>query len=540
MPRSPGWLALFAGALAIVPADSAAQDIEIAAEISGRQLPAGYYQLLQDNPAFFRAQGGWIARVERDLAAGRVVAGDMPLVAIPALFADSDDPQVSAGDLAQVLFTGPASEGTLREFYAEVSGGRLNIAGGVLPWVRTSLRRAEVVGSEWGLGGDSRVGEYLVDALTLSDAATDFGLYDNDGPDNIPNSGDDDGFVDAVAFYFLDVSASCGGPGIWPHFSRVRNWTGQDFETDDLRPGGDPVKIGPYFIQSIVNCAGGEIAPIHTIAHELGHLLGLPDLYHPIDGLLPEQRRWVVGCWSLMAAGAWGCGAVGSSSAWPRPSHMGAWEKQRLGWLQRVDRVTEAELQVLTLEPVQTSGRVLEVPLGDRERLLVEFRDRVGFDRDLPAAGVLVYRINDTIPFQPCGECLPLYRVMLLEADGDSSLVQTAPQGGSRGEPGDAYGALGAGSLTSVTEPSTRQHGGLGNESGVNIYRVILAQGTAQLVLSTAPISLARLLGPLLLDDVNSVTVWEEEFLDQANNGNGVYDVGDLRAYVQRQALGER
>lgn len=534
--RSLRWTVLAVGCATLGPAPALSQDIEVEAQVVGRPLPAGYYERVRQNPDIFTPSGGWITRASRDLAAGRALAGSFPIVAIPALFSDSPDPQSSAEGLARVLFEGPAPQGTLRQYYAEVSGGRLHIVGAVTPWVRTSLTRAEVVGSSYGLGDDSRVGEYLVEALALVDAVTDFGFYDNDGPDNMANSDDDDGIVDAVAFYFLETSASCGGPGIWPHFSGIEGWTGQAFETNDLRPDGSPVKIDPYFIQSIVNCSGNQISSIHTVAHELGHLIGLPDLYHPVEGILPEQRRWVVGCWSLMAAGAWGCGEVGTSSSWPRPSHMGAWEKKRLGWLNEIQPITEVEFQAVTLPPVQTTGRVLELPFGDDERLLVEYRAHVGFDEYLPAEGVLVYRINDTIPFRPCSECPPHYSVMLLEADGDSSLVETKAQGGSRGEPGDAYGALRPGALTSLTEPSSRRDLGLGEESGVNIYEITVAQGAAQLLLSTAPISLTRLLAPLLLDDSNPLYRVEEEYLDELNNRNGRYDVGDLRAHLQRAA----
>ncbi|MGD8699241.1 MAG: M6 family metalloprotease domain-containing protein [Gemmatimonadales bacterium] len=507
---------------------------------SGRPVPAAVVERSLRPPTALWLRGGWVGRAERAAAAAQPVAGDLPLVVVPALFADSPEPHVAAEALRQALFTGPAAEGTLREYYAEISGGRLNIAGDATSWVRTSLTREEVVGSQWGLGGDARVGEYLVEALALNDPTVDFGQFDNDGPDNIPNSGDDNGVVDAIAFYFLEVAASCGGPGIWPHFWSIGAAAGQPFETDDLRPDGTPVRIDPYFIQSIVDCNGAEIAPVTTIAHELGHLLGLPDLYHPVDGLLPEQRRWVEGCWSLMAAGAWGCGAVDQPRAdWKRPTHMGAWEKKRLGWLDQIDQLGATELTEYTLPAVQTSGRILELPLGHAERLLIEYRDRIGFDADLPAAGVLVHRVNDTIPWRPCADCPPIYQVMLLEADGDSALVETHPQGGDRGAPGDAYGALGVGALTSLTQPSSRRNAGLGDESGVNIYEVELGTGGARLLISTGPISLPRLLGPLLQDSGNPLTEAEQGFLDQLNNGNGRYDVGDVRAYLHRSGTVE-
>lgn len=526
-------VALVIGVAAFAPAAASAQDI-LPAQVPWRELSPRYVEQLRLRAEALRQSSGWVLRAERAIAASQPVAGDLPFVAVPALFSDSPDPVHTSDDLSRTLFDGPAEDGTLTEFYAEVSGGRLNIYGEVGPWVPTSLTLDQVVGSEWGLGDDARTGEYMVEALSQVDGSIDFSLYDNDGPDNVPNSGDDDGYVDAIAFYFPAVSASCGGPGIWPHFWGISGWEGQDeFVTDDARAGGGSIKIDAYFIQSIVTCDGTDITPITTVAHELGHNLGLPDLYHPVYGILPEERRWVVGCWSLMAAGAWGCG-TSDRNAWRRPTHMGAWEKRRMGWLDQIVVVPQAELLEVTLPPVRTSGEILEIPLGVDERLLIEYRERNGFDLGLPAAGVLIYRINDTVPFRPCPECVPIYRVNLVEADGDSTLVKTYPQGGNRGEAGDAFGALGAGSLTFATQPSTRLDGGLGGSSHVNIYEVTLVDGLGHLVVSTAPIAVDRVLGPFLLDDLNELTDLEKAYLDDLNDRNGRYDVGDLRAYLQR------
>ncbi|NIQ55069.1 MAG: hypothetical protein GWN71_10720, partial [Gammaproteobacteria bacterium] len=43
-----------------------------------------------------------------------------------------------------------------------------------------------------------RMRDYVTAAIRQADATIDFGQYDNDGPDGIPNSGDDDGYVDGL------------------------------------------------------------------------------------------------------------------------------------------------------------------------------------------------------------------------------------------------------------------------------------------------------------------------------------------------------
>jgi len=511
-----------------------AQDVEIEAAARGIELPQAYYETITRNPDFFAPQGGWIARSRSAAAIGVPVTGDMPLLALLTLFSDSPQPSIDDDDLRRVLFSGPAATGTLREFYAEASGGRLNIAGDAYPWQRTSVTLAEAVGNNFALGTDSHIGDHLLEALTALDASVDFGAFDNDGADNVPNSGDDDGVVDAFAVYFLEVAASCGGPGPWPHFSTISARTGSAFASDDVRPGGGTVRVDPYFIQSAVACDGQSLAGVTTIAHELGHLLNLPDLYHPVDGIQPQQRRWVVGCWSLMAAGSWGCGDVFTGPPSVRPTHPGAWEKQRLGWLDEVQQVSGVGLEQISLPPVQTSGKILEVPMGPDERLLIENRSRIGFDQDLPAAGVLIYRVNETLPFRPDRTAPRAYRVQLLEADGDSALVETRAEGGNRGVAGDAWGAAGSGTLTNLTDPSTRSDAGLGAESDVNIFRITYVGGEATLLISTAPLDIQRLLGPLLGERSDDLTEEEKAFLDGRNNADGRYDVGDLRAYLQR------
>lgn len=527
---------LFSGAL---PVRGEAQVVGRGSQDLPSNLPSAYLLRLREKPDFFRLKGGWIAKVEGAASQAAPVTGTLPLVVVMALFADSPEPFLTPREVQAALFDGPNPYGTVAGFYEEASGGRLAVTGQVLPWIRTSLTLEQVVGESYGLGEGAGTGAYLLEALAAVDSDVDFGRFDNDGPDGVPNSGDDDGQVDAVAFQFLEIAASCGGPGIWPHRSRLQYWNDDlPFVTDDTQPSGNAIVLNDYIVQSAVDCGGDEVQKATTISHEMGHVLGLPDLYDRSQGLLPEERRWVVGCWSLMAAGSWGCG-VTNRDEWLRPTHFGAWEKERLGWLSNVQMVGPGLDQDLTLEPVQRSEHILKVPLepgadpSEAEYLLMEYRTQEGFDADLPTSGVLVYHIDPKIPGnRPCDTCPQVYRVSLLEADGNNTLRLNFLQGGNRGEPGDAWGVLETGRLTPGTYPSTRLHSGA--PSQVTVYAISLSGGVARINLSSSAVPVSKLLQSFLSTATAPLSSEEVEYLDAKGNGNGLYDVGDLRAYLKR------
>ncbi len=70
-----------------------------------------------------------------------------------------------------------------------------------------------------------------------------------------------------------------------------------------------------------MRAGGRHQATVGIIAHELGHDLGMPDLYDPDRS---AADRGGVGSWSLMASGSWNAapgGFSGSSPAHPRRLH---------------------------------------------------------------------------------------------------------------------------------------------------------------------------------------------------------------------------
>jgi M6 family metalloprotease-like protein len=511
-----------------------AQDIEILSEMKGRPLPRAYFERLQEQPDAFELKDGWRRKLAAAQATASAVEGTLPLVIIPALFADSEAPDasISSSALESRLFD-PASFNTVTSYFSEVSRGKLNISGRVTDWTPTTLTRATVVGTSFGLGVESKTRDWLREAIARADAKIDFGQFDNDGPDKIPNSGDDDGRVDGAAFLFREIDAACGGPGIWPHRSRFSGGQETAPQTNDPRPNGGVIVVDDYMVMGARSCGGNRPLDVNVFAHETGHILGLPDYYDLSGGILREQRRWVVGCWEIMSAGSWGCGA-GPHQGIVDPPHMGAYTKGIMGWVEPKVVGAAIKPEQHTLRPAHSSGDALRIPLSATEYLLVEYRAKQGHDSGLPASGLLVYHIQTGRPFLPCPTCPRTYSYALLEADSDSALVRVETAGGNRGAATDAFGPVRT-RVDDTTIPSTRLNDGTSTWVRLSGMIVDAVQGIARVTVSLAParFTMARLASALGLTPLPNE---DQLLLDTAGNGNGRFDVGDFRAYARIQA----
>ncbi len=239
---------------------------------------------------------------------------------------------------------------SVTSFYEQLSHNRITMDGVVLPPVRVDSNAVYYTNGCNGIGvtsacpsGRNRMGLMLVAALDSISARpggdTLWGQFDNDGPDGIPNSGDDDGIVDFVTFIQPELGGECvsNAPkptGIWSHRYVIRGWTG-GLVQPNLDPQGRYVtrtpwvghpglfiKVDDYTIQSGVGgataCDGNTIMGIGTVAHETGHAFGLPDLYD-ISG-------------STQGIGGWGLMGSGNYSRPYSPSSYDAWSLFVLGW----------------------------------------------------------------------------------------------------------------------------------------------------------------------------------------------------------------
>ncbi len=290
------------------------------------------------------------------------IVGRMIIPVVLGRYSDSVEQEVSASELETELFSGPWESGTLSEYYGEASSGRLEVTGEVFDWI--SLEEVEIYYTAFLGGlvpGESRTGEMITELIDALDPEVDFGAYDNDGPDGMPNSGDDDGFVDVLIVVHPDIGAECTNNlyHMWSHSWHYSAWPvsgGSPYRTDDEAAGGGAIEIEDYIIGPALSCSSGMIE-IGVFCHELGHAFGLPDLYDYDGGSSG------VGDWGLMGSGNWNTPSS--------PAHPCAWSKEQLGWLSTVGIGWREE--ALRLNPVVEGGQVARIDVSTKRFRRMEY-----------------------------------------------------------------------------------------------------------------------------------------------------------------------
>ena len=326
----------------------------------------------------------WVAAAEVGAAPLQDViaqTGHIHALTIFAHFADErglgrEVPSFAAGIFAE-------QPGSLTHFYREMSRGQFTLTGEVLPRWYAAHSNADVY-------AESGFGRFAREVIQAVDDDVDFGRYDNDGPDGVANSGDDDGYVD---FIFI-VSASAPTGFITEEATGVAQLgLYGDFVSQDRALLGGFIRVRSK--SGAVQRGRSFVEAVGSMAHEFGHFLGLPDLYDRDLGTEPDDDSGGIGYWGLMGHGNRGWGEVDG------PNPFCAWSLGQLGWL----GVNNQQLEVLSADQddaifadVNTGGAVYLLPaLAPAEHFfLVEFRSRQHsyYERNLPGEGLLIWRIN--------------------------------------------------------------------------------------------------------------------------------------------------
>ncbi|MBI2506494.1 MAG: immune inhibitor A [Candidatus Latescibacteria bacterium] len=315
--------------------------------------------------------------------------GQLHALAIFAKFADEAPAFRTAPEYASRLFD-PAQVGSLSHFYRTMSSGQFELQGTTLPRRYSAERNASAF-----LPG--QYGQFVREILETADAEVDFARFDNDGPDGLPDSGDDDGAVD---YLFVVVMSTPRGFIAGEATGIVGLGFAEPYLTGDRSLGGASIRILADVDHGAFMREGTFAQTVGSMAHEFGHALGLPDLYD-LNYANPEEDSGGVGRWCLMGWGAQGW--KGDDG----PNPFSAWCLKELGWIGADnERLVEVDADTaLEAAAFFQGGSVYQIPLPfdvtdsfgtSQDYLLLEQRVRSGnyYDRHLPGEGLLVWHIR--------------------------------------------------------------------------------------------------------------------------------------------------
>jgi len=381
---------------------------------------------------------------------------------IPVLlgkYADVSTTYFNATDFDQLLF-GDNPTGSMKDYFNEISYGNFEIDGASQGWYQSSLTMTQAV---------DNARQYVAEIAALADPDFDYAQYDNDGPDNVPNSGDDDGYVDGIIVVYSGCGAEWGegNNNLWPHMSSLSSY---QYETNDAGANGSNIIVSTYAVCPELagggDCYTDIIRPIGVYAHEFGHVLGLPDLY---DRDASDGNSEGLGEWCLMASGSW-MGWAGDT-----PAHMSSWCKIQMGWIEPtvVDNNTN-NVQIAQLVTSPSTLKIWEDDYNWSRYFLIENRQAVGFDSELHGPGLLVYHVDENRGYGPnawssgsVNDNEQNKLVDLEEADGDNDLDNES----NRGDNGDPFpGTSGNTTFNDNSNPSTTRNDG--SETGISLTNI--------------------------------------------------------------------
>ena len=225
----------------------------------------------------------------------------------------------------------------------------------------------------------SRVGRLIDDALNAADGEVDFSRY-------------------SFAAIFMSAAVAdygmiglCGYPG-------MLGWSSQDVLTTR---SGERIRGGVAIF-----CYQAHLG---TLFHDIAHILGgvkdgrrmVPCLYdHDLQAKPGPMRETAVD--AMIHMGFWDPMSCHFYKRAVAPPGISSWTRMRLDWIDpgkiKVIRPGQkAEVLLGPLEDGSSQTLVIKIPVSQTACYLIENRQPIGCDKDLPAHGVLIMYADDRV-----------------------------------------------------------------------------------------------------------------------------------------------
>jgi len=267
----------------------------------------------------------------------------------------------------QVNYSTGGATGSVKDFYLESSYDQFNLQVDVVgPY--TAANNMSYYGANDSYGNDANPRALVTEAVNAADASVNFANYDND------NDGSVDGVYVIYAGYGEEAGASANA--IWAHAWNI---------TTVYKDG---VSISKYSCSAeLRGNSGTTITSIGVICHEFGHVLGAPDYYdtnYSTGGQFDGTGKW-----DLMASGSWNNSGI-------TPAQHNAYTKiYYYNWAQATLLSSASNISVTNSVDNKSFYRINSTTSG--EFWLIENRQQIGFDAQIPGHGLLIYHVHSGI-----------------------------------------------------------------------------------------------------------------------------------------------
>ncbi len=315
-------------------------------------------------------------------------------------------------------FNRDGCNGSVRDYYLDVSNGQLDFTNEVFGWYRAKYPKSYYEGLEGYSGSDVLVKE----VFEYFDSQVDYSRYDNDK----------NGVTEAINIVYAGAGQTWG-QGLWPH-------AGWSSETRD----------GTRLQNHQMTDMPGTFS-IYVFVHECGHMIfGWPDLYWYGDyctmGNRPTDKNPVV---------------------------INDFYRADQGWIPFVD-VSADDIGKISTEPGEKCFRFKNPSRPDKEGLVWSYVKNTGRNAVLKGSGILMQHYDFSISGNSAADKLGL-RIVHADSKGKTSDVENDqwPSPGSRAA---AFFSGTYNAFSDALYPAIRWYSGA--ETGLNFTDVSVSGST--------------------------------------------------------------
>lgn len=308
------------------------------------------------------------------------LTGVRPHLVVLIRFADHQQKTLPSVEQIDTLFNGLKRDeqlipsGSVKQLFEQNSYGQLKINSTILQWI--DLPHPQAYYSQNG-GTRNRLEQGIQSALSQLESTVDFKQFDSNK----------DGYLDGVTFLHSGYGAEWGGTDSDRSYYKDRIWSHQRSFTTQLWVSQQGIQIKDYAIASALwGVKGNDITRIGVIAHEMGHQLGLPDLYGSIDNPQVIDFDFMANAWDF-------------ETSQHCPGQLSLWSKIQLGWYNPKVIAEDGQYQLRAINSYPDGYLLGNIANDDGFYWLVENRQANGFDCSMKQSGLLVWQVNSVTPY---------------------------------------------------------------------------------------------------------------------------------------------